>query len=49
MEETRELMELCSVYHLKWVIIQDRFSANKTLEELKARYDPFFDLLDIIK
>ncbi|KAJ3694988.1 hypothetical protein LUZ60_000365 [Juncus effusus] len=37
-EETHELFELCKRFDLRFTIIADRFSKDKSVEELKARY-----------
>ena len=37
-EETDELMQLASRFNLRFIIIHDQFSGNKTLEDLKLRY-----------
>ena len=37
-EETDELMHLASIFHLKFIIMHDRFSGKKTIEEMKSRY-----------
>jgi len=37
-EATDELLELCETFDLCWPVIADRFTHDKPLEELKARY-----------
>ena len=39
-EETAQLIDLCSEYHLKWPIIHDRLECDppKSMEEVKQRY-----------
>nr|QNH82061.1 SWR1-complex protein 4 [Pogostemon cablin] len=37
-EETDQLFDLCERYDLRFVVIADRFTSSKTMEELKDRY-----------
>ncbi|CAJ2631884.1 unnamed protein product [Trifolium pratense] len=37
-EETNELFDLCERFDLRFVVIADRFSSSRTVEELKDRY-----------
>ncbi|XP_076892971.1 SWR1-complex protein 4-like [Bidens hawaiensis] len=37
-EETEELFELCERFDLRFVVIADRFSTSRSVEELKNRY-----------
>lgn len=35
---TDELFELCKLFDLKFIVIQDRFSHKMTVEDIKQRY-----------
>ncbi|CAN6679422.1 unnamed protein product [Malus baccata var. baccata] len=37
-EETDQLFELCQQFDLRFIVIADRFSSSRTVEELKERY-----------
>jgi len=37
-EETDQLWELCKMFDLRFIVIADRFSGNKSLEDIKERY-----------
>ncbi|GAU32855.1 hypothetical protein TSUD_209230 [Trifolium subterraneum] len=37
-EETNELFDLCERFDLRFVVIADRFTSSRTVEELKDRY-----------
>ncbi|KAJ9171693.1 hypothetical protein P3X46_015021 [Hevea brasiliensis] len=37
-EETDQLFDLCERFDLRFIIIADRFSSSRTMEELKGRY-----------
>ena len=37
-KETDQLFELCKQFDLRFIVIADRFSSSRTVEELKNRY-----------
>lgn len=37
-EETDELFDLCERFDLRFIVIADRFTSSRTVEELKDRY-----------